>query len=56
MSLGVSLDYSKTYPGRLQDLLNEQNGPWQVVNLSVSDWGSVQQLTAPGDSWPRLRS
>ncbi len=45
-SLGASLPYSSTFSGVLENLLNEGGNRWQVVNLSVDDWGPAQQLIA----------
>ncbi len=45
--LGTAFAYAQTFPGLLQERLSQTSGhSWQVVNLSVDDWGSAQQLIA----------
>lgn len=45
--LGTAVPYAQTFPGVLESLLNQASAEtWQVVNLSVDDWGSAQQLIA----------
>lgn len=45
--LGTAVPYAQTFPGVLESLLNQTSSErWQVINLSVDDWGSAQQLIA----------
>jgi hypothetical protein len=44
-SLATSFEYAKTFPGRLERLLSE-NDRWEVVAMAVDDWGWAQQLIA----------
>lgn len=44
--LGTAVPYAETFPGVLERRLNQSSQTWQVINLSVDDWGSAQQLIA----------
>ncbi len=41
---GMSFPYEQTLAGRLERWLSREGETWRVVNLSVGDWGNVQQL------------
>ena len=47
-ALATRLPYSRSFPGILESRLNRNRPPgrWQVLNLSVDDWGSAQQYIA----------
>ncbi len=47
-ALGSAFPYAETLPGRLESWLNDwdQDSRWEVVSLSVDDWGTAQQLIA----------
>lgn len=46
-SFSAAVKYRDSFPGRLETLLNAGSQErWCVVNLSVGDWGNVQQLLA----------
>ena len=46
--LATSVPYSRSFPGILESRLNrcQPAARWQVINLSVDDWGSAQQCIA----------
>ncbi len=43
---GTSFPYDYTLPGQLQGALERTGASWQVVSLSVGDWGNAQELIA----------
>jgi hypothetical protein len=44
-TLATTISYEQTYPGLLEQLLQNE-GDWQVLTLAVDDWGWSQQLLA----------
>ena len=47
-ALATGVPYARSFPGLLEKRLNQTQGTnrWQVINLSVDDWGSAQQFIA----------
>ena len=47
-ALATGVPYVRSFPGLLEMRLNQggSTSRWQVINLSVDDWGSAQQLIA----------
>ncbi len=46
LSVGTSFPYDLTFPGLLERWLLGSGSSWNVINLSVGDWGNAQQLLA----------
>ncbi len=47
-ALATGVPYARSFPGLLERRLNrgQSSCRWQVINLSVDDWGSAQQFIA----------